>query len=111
VLLAHLPPESATKTALRNELDDNAFRELASQATTHGAWSHTDLLLAAVVDGINVLAWQQQQIHGKKRSEPPDPIARPGVATRNTAGLTDAQVTYLSELRERRRRTHGDPGR
>ncbi len=58
-LLQHLPPESATHTAL-----------LGPQ------WTRTDHLLATVVDVLAIANWQRQ---GKKGAPRPKPVRRPGV--------------------------------
>jgi hypothetical protein len=96
VLIEHLPPESATKTALRN-----AAPEVVEpvEPEDYGAWSQAELLLAAVADGINVLAWQQTQINGGHKSPPPPPIPRPGVV-RSTRRLTPAGRAYLQQMRD-----------
>lgn len=91
---------------------------LAGKHDGYGPWSHTELLLATVADALHVLIWQNTQVHGKKKHRPPKPIPRPGVARAigsETAGhrvndgrtATAAGITYLSELRERRRRERG----
>jgi hypothetical protein len=111
VLIAHLPPESATKTAIREDADEADIDSPPPDPSRHGPWSTTDLLLALIADGINVLAWQNTQVHGKKRTEPPAPIRRPGVKTRTQGQISEAGVIYLNRLREERRRQLGDSGR
>ncbi len=110
VLVTHLPPESATKTAAREALDDDDAP--VGEPAGFGPWSHTDLLLASVLDALHVLAWQQTQIHGGKRTSPPDPTRRPGLPRQQRGpAVTPAGITYLTELRERRARERGNPGR
>jgi hypothetical protein len=109
VLIAALPPESATKTAVRDSMSDEQLDALPDP-DGHGRWSHVELLLAAVVDAMNALVWQNARIHGGSKSQPPEPIRRPGVAPRKPP-LSPAGVTYLNDLRERRRARRGDPGR
>jgi len=51
--------------------------------TGHGTWSRTDTLLAAIVDLLNHIQWQNQVINkGKNTPAPqhPDPVRRPGVS-------------------------------
>lgn len=115
VLIAHLPPQSATKTIVRDSLTDAEQAALSGDGEGHGAWSHSDLLLATIADAVHVLVWQQSQIHGKKRARAPKPIPRPGIKRSGAAAghgndgraVSPAGVTYLSELRERRRLTRG----
>ncbi len=109
VLVERLPAESATKTAVRERLDDDDVP--VAEPAGHGPWSHTDLLLASVLDALHVLAWQNTQIHGSKRTSPPEPVRRPGLVKRRPQ-ISEAGVAYLTEMRERRRRAqHGDSGR
>lgn len=105
----HLPPESSTKSAIRDGMSDEQL-DAIPDPDGHGRWSHTELLLAAVADALNVLVWQNGRIHGKSKADPPEPIRRPGVEQRKPR-ITLAGVTYLNELRERRRAQRGDSGR
>lgn len=68
----------------------------------HGPWSTAELLLAAVVDALGVLAWQQSQIHGGSKNPPPEPLRRPGVAPRTTTAISPAARDYLQRLRNSR---------
>jgi hypothetical protein len=76
----------------------------------YGRWSHVELLLAAVADALNVLVWQNARIHGNTKAAAPEPLRRPGVR-KSKPKISLAGVTYLNELRERRRAQHGDSGR
>lgn len=55
-------------------------------------WSSTDLLLASVVDALNLLVWQNTD-DGHKGRNPPPRIARPGV----DAGEDDRVTTFGSD--------------
>jgi hypothetical protein len=99
VLVAALPPESATKAAARDALSPAQLAALPTRSG-HGPWSHTELLLAAIVDRLSMLLWQ----NGGKASAPrPEPIPRPGVESNHQRTLSTAAVTYLADRRERRR--------
>jgi len=101
-LVAALPPESLTKTALREALTPE---QLAAQPepTGHGQWSKAEHLLAAAVDRLSLLVWQNTQVHGGKRSQPPHPIPRPGVEPPEQRKLSARGAAYLADLREQRR--------
>jgi hypothetical protein len=102
VLIEHLPPESATKTALRDELDDGALSRLASAPRRgHGPWSHVELLLAAVHDSIERLIYVQYQRAGAKNVKAPEPMARPGVGGGKVRAINPAAREYLEQVRAR----------
>lgn len=107
VLVAALPPESLTKTALREALTPEQLAELP-EPDGHGPWSRTDHLLAALVDRASLLVWQQTQINGGKRTQPPPPLPRPGVEpVEGKRRVSAAGIAYLADLRERRRARNG----
>ncbi|MEV0556208.1 hypothetical protein AB0I27_22500 [Streptomyces sp. NPDC050597] len=82
VLIEYLPPESATWTALRNELPDE---ELARQAEKgepeKGRWSQTEQLLAAISDRLASFQYVYSCSHIESKAKwptPPEPMRRPG---------------------------------
>ena len=103
VLIQHLPPESATWTALRNAMSP---QELAAQAEKgepeKGRWSQEEQLLASAVDAIRRLEWVLLCSNIEKKSQrpdPPEPMRRPGAAPlKKTAKLTDKSADRLFEL-------------
>jgi hypothetical protein len=101
VLIEHLPPESATKTALRDELADDDLSRLAKLPRRgHGPWSHTELLLAAVHDSVERLIYVQYQRAGAKNVRPPEPMPRPGVGS-NVRAINPGARAYLEQVRAR----------
>lgn len=60
----------------------------------HGRWSHTDLLLADILDRLGHLGYAQGAY-----KNPPDPYARPGIAPPRR--INPAAVEYLQKLVER----------
>lgn len=100
-----LPPESATKTALRDGLTPEQMAEvLAAQrsdaARGHGPWSHTDMRIMALHDVMSWILYALYAVNGAK-PEPPNPYPRPGIAppqTRRT--LTAGAVDRLEAMRE-----------
>jgi hypothetical protein len=105
VLLDHLPPESFLQTALRNAAPDD-LPEPDPSSAGRGTWSNDQLLLAALVDGVNILAWQQVSMHSEDKIDPPARIPRPGVrspaAARAQNAIPDAARGYLERLRASR---------
>ncbi len=76
-LIEHLPSESATKTFQRNQFSDAELADMAGGRDEHGAWSHTDLILAHISDLIGWLIFAQGDGKGQK----PQPYPRPGITT------------------------------
>ncbi len=79
VLIRHLPPESATKTAIRNAMPEADTKQAVTSADpSQGQWSQTEMLLALLVDSVRHLQYTLIRVNGGK-GKPPDPIPRPGV--------------------------------
>lgn len=104
VLIQHLPPESATKTALRNELSDAEIKKYAQQADpSRGQWSHLEMLVASLLDAVRHLQVTLIRVNGGK-AKLPDPTPRPGVrpkVRKRGARLSQGQLEALF------RRIHG----
>jgi hypothetical protein len=103
VFIEHLPPESHTMTALRNELTPIQLDEQAGKGEPEKArWSQQEQLLAAAVDAIRRLEWVLICVNSEKKSkrpDPPEPMRRPGAGPRKkTAQLTDRSANRLFEL-------------
>ncbi|MGV9888393.1 hypothetical protein [Streptomyces sp. NPDC003395] len=82
VLIQHLPPESATWTALRNELSEEELAEQADKGEPErDRWSKTEQLLASVADRVARVEYVLICANTEKSSQrpkPPEPIRRPG---------------------------------
>lgn len=79
-LIRHLPPESATKTALRNQMSDAEIKNAASDADpSQGQWSHQEMLIASLVDAVRINTFALRRLNGDKKAPAPDPVPRPGV--------------------------------
>jgi hypothetical protein len=96
VVIDHLPPESATKTAIRETLTPEQLADIP-EATTYGPWSRAEMLAARIGDGIDQLIWMQTT----GESPPPPPLPRPGIErpmdTNSGASLSFAKA-YLEEV-------------
>lgn len=96
ILIEHLPPESATKTALRNSVDLSTVAKSNTEYRADKApWSNIELLLAALRDEVRLNTNVAIAAAGGK---PPEfkPTPRPGVGTPSGAfsrngGMTDEQ--------------------
>lgn len=91
VLIQHLPPESATWTALRNAMPP---AELDAQAETgepeKGRWSQLEQLIAASVDATRRVEWVLLCSNIEKKSQrpdPPEPMRRPGAGPRKKRAM------------------------
>lgn len=103
-LVRHLPPESATKTALRNRMGDGEIARAAKQADPSlGQWSQVEMLLATISDKISWLLHVTLVANGGK-SKKPEPTPRPGVKSKGAKrrpALSAAQAEAVY------RRIHG----
>lgn len=82
-LIRHLPPESATKTALRNRMSDAEIKAAAEEADpSQGQWSHQEMLIASLVDAVRLNTFVLRRINGDKKAQAPDPVPRPGVKSK-----------------------------
>jgi hypothetical protein len=107
VLIDRLPPESALKTAIRDEV---GAAELAAQAKRNeregsgsfGPYSNTDMHLSMIIDELRWLRYSIYHAQGGKPKRPSQ-YPRPGVAP--AAGkrqVTDAGRAHLAQLRAER---------
>lgn len=95
-LIDHLPPESATLTALRLAAPEPepGAEDGEPPDASEGRWSALEMLMATAVDELRALRWQHGAVHGSKGS-PPSPLRRPGAAPRRHGRLTMEQRRLL----------------
>ncbi|WP_329215296.1 hypothetical protein OG352_06535 [Streptomyces sp. NBC_01485] len=103
VLIEHLPPESATWTALRNSLSDEELAKQAEKGEPEKArWSQTEQLLALVADRVADVGFVLRAVNTDKKStkpRPPEPIRRPGAKPpRLKQQINEAQANTLFKL-------------
>ncbi|MFK4801620.1 hypothetical protein ACI3K5_23435 [Streptomyces sp. MPA0124] len=103
MFIEHLPPESHTMTALRNELTPQQLAAQADKGEPEKApWSQQEQLLAAAVDAVRRLEWTLICLNTDKKSkrpDPPEPMRRPGAGpVKKKATLTDTSANRLFEL-------------
>lgn len=100
-LIDHLPPESATKTAVRDSLSEHQLAELGQRSGSkgHGPWAHRDMLLARISDQLDWVIYAQYASQGGK-PEKPKPLPRPGVRS-NVRALRSQDFDRLHRLRNR----------
>ncbi|MFI6510138.1 hypothetical protein ACIBCT_21240 [Streptosporangium sp. NPDC050855] len=79
-LIRHLPPESATKTAMRNKMSDAEIKQATKGGDpSQGQWSQLEMLTASLIDSVRWLVHITAAANGSKKSKAPDPVPRPGV--------------------------------
>lgn len=101
-LIRHLPPESATKTALRNKMSDAEIARSAKDADpSRGQWSQEEMLLARISDQLAWLLHVTLVANGGK-SKKPEPTPRPGVKAKGVKGRRPALTTAQAEAVLRR---------
>jgi hypothetical protein len=113
VLIDHLPPESATITAIRSAMTDEELTEWSAGGDpAKGRWSSLEMLIAALLDEVRRFEHMYVSAHVKKgQSGPaPAPVPRPGISqktpARRRSRLTDEQRRMLDP----RLRLVPDPG-
>jgi hypothetical protein len=103
VLLQHLPPESATWTALRNAAPEEELAEQAEQGEPErDRWSKLEHLVATVADRLARVEYVLICANTDKKSKrpaAPEPIRRPGSRPpRPKPKLTDTSADRLFQL-------------
>ncbi len=112
-----LPPESATRTAARDALGAKALAELIEAQREHldpdtrplGPWSHSEMLLAAIHDQLQMVVYAAYHSQGGKPKFP-EPMARPGVVPKShaTRRMTAEQMQELQQERDAHRRRQAE---
>lgn len=109
VLVDHLPPESACKTAVRDETDPAELAALP-KPSGHGPWSAVEMRLADLYDQLSWLIYATYHSQGGKPKKP-KPLPRPGVVDKGKPRkVTPEGIDYLQRLRGRQGAARGDVG-
>jgi len=106
IVIDRLPPESATKTAMREALSEEDLAVLSGmESKGHGPWSRMEHLLAAVNDQVSLLRWVTVAIASKEPPPQPALYPRPGVARPAQPKAVDhaAGRAHLQKMRDERR--------
>jgi hypothetical protein len=102
VFIQYLPQESWTQTALRDEPHEELeLPDLPAESEEQqfGPWSLDNYQLAALIDGIEYLAYMTARAAGDKEYPKPEPKPRPGVRKSQTRELPPEAKAYLEALR------------
>lgn len=99
ILIEHLPFESATKTAMRRSIPDDAQAEPGDDYRPDLApWTNTEVLIAGLKDEVTLLRMVTVAANGGKPGEF-TPTPRPGIPPKSAqhpkSGLTDEQRRAL----------------
>ncbi|MET9126899.1 hypothetical protein [Streptomyces sp. NPDC004528] len=97
IWIEHLPPESATKTAIRNSISDVEMeRATGDHRPDKAPWSGIEILLAGLKDEVTLSRYVAIAAAG---GNPPEftPTPRPGIPPKSAQkrGLTDEQRRAL----------------
>lgn len=103
VWIDRLPVESALNTEIRDALSQEQLDALAAPSggeVRWGPWSHTDQLLARIVDSIAWLRWESVMLQSSGKPPPaPEPLPRPGVPKAPSRRLISPEGrAYLEHL-------------
>lgn len=103
-MIDRLPVESALNTEIRDSLTQEELDALAAPDGVEvrwGPWSHTDQLLARIVDSIAWLRWESVMLQSSGNPPPaPEPVPRPGVPKRSVRRISPEARAYLEHLLE-----------
>ena len=91
VLVAALPPESATMSTLAPQMTAEVSSDVVPRQ-----WSLDQQLLANVFDAVVVLTWTLRQVNTRDRLPPPDLMPRPGEIKSPPKRLTPEQRQLLA---------------
>lgn len=102
MILDALPGDSLYKTAVRDSIDEHALADLAKKPRVgFGRWSHTDLLLADIIDRLGVLCYAMRAYE-----QVPAPYRRPGVTSGRRKADPQTMAT-IKAIAEEHARLHG----
>jgi hypothetical protein len=92
-LVEQLPPESRTKTAMRDDMDPHELAAHVGQPRPGwGPWSHTDHLLAQIGERLDALQVTLVRVMTEAKPADPAPWPRPGVLTPEQLAELQAEV-------------------
>jgi len=101
-LIDHLPPESATKTAVRDAMPEEALLVAGRNPdASYGPWSRQDFLLAAIADRLSWVIYAVYRSCGGNPNEP-TPYPRPGVSRKGA--VSPRAFAYMEARRAAHRR-------
>lgn len=66
-------------TAVRVAAGEAALTSNSEADPADQPWSHTDMLLASIIDAIHSLQWTYAVRYSERRPKHPEPVRRPGV--------------------------------
>jgi hypothetical protein len=100
VLIQHLPPESATMTAMRAAVPADELDRRRDEADPQTArWSQLEMLVARLVEAVESAHVSLLKVNGAKQVKDPPRIPRPGVTTgKKRAPLTAEAAEILFQL-------------
>lgn len=115
LIIERLPPESALKTAIRDNMtfEDRAKLEGTKQDPfKHGRWSKDQVHLVEIIDRLNWMIHQHNVKNGKKGQKiaPPEPYPRPGVVPKGRSKGNSIQTRKRIQHIREMARDRGVPG-
>ena len=98
VLIAGLPPDSLTMSALAPHIPEGAESDRPDRQ-----WSTEAHLLASVVDSVTMLTHVYVSAHSKGKGGKWEPMRRPGEGRKAIRRMTDSQRAALAAHKRRQR--------
>lgn len=102
VLISHLPQDSWTQTALRDDPNREELPAAPGGEERFGPWGLTNLQLAVLTDAVRHLSFVLARVNGNDKYPVPEPTPRPGMKrlARHMVDAAEAEAArrYLDEF-------------
>jgi hypothetical protein len=97
ILIEHLPPESATKTAMRLRAEAEGAPADEDYEPADAPWSSLEMLTAVAIDRLSEISYYVQRGNGGKPDKP-KPLPRPGVRDKSKRKLRPVEGAMAEHL-------------
>lgn len=97
IAIEHLPPQSATKTAMRLRAEAEGAEAADDFEPADAPWSSLEMLTAVAIDRLGEISYVIQKSNGGK-PEKPKPLPRPGVRDKSKRKLKPVEGDMAEHL-------------
>ncbi len=97
IFIEHLPPETATKTAMRLAAEAEGIQPDEDASPADAPHSALEMSVIALRDDVRYLTYVVQASNGGK-GKPPEPLERPGVRSKKNRRLKPVEGAMAEHL-------------